>query len=403
MRASAALAERALSERIRQTWRLRAVDDDLLDALGRRVLIAGKDLRNFGMELKHVDNGELDLNDRQFDVLRRTRADTPPFVFQFSAPPDWPWSFRLHALRKDSLEALGGHPYVTVTEREAEAFTMALTMGSAFTTTDVTPARFRRTEQANRYEGTCLACGGPVATGRGICLAPTAGTPRWSVLHRACDTTVDTLSTVEMVFAGGEPAVYLAHFADDLVADHVWPEVIPPHDYAEPPLRPAHVMTAARYLEVAGVFDRAPERVHRAPTLTVVRQRTSAAEIAERVLRQIRAERGDRVDTATVQRAVQDLASQVAQRRRSPWIDEAALRWAGHHAAEVVASGRPGPFGRGSQWEGVDTAAWDWAAIRQAEANAQAKLARLPTCERCGGVLSLGQSNVHSSCSASGS
>jgi hypothetical protein len=84
----AAAAEQAMSERIRSTWRLRAVDDGFQATLGRKVLIAGRDLRNIGMELKHVLAGPLDLNDRQFDVLRRTRGDTPPFLFQFV---DDPW------------------------------------------------------------------------------------------------------------------------------------------------------------------------------------------------------------------------------------------------------------------------------------------------------------------------
>jgi hypothetical protein len=380
MRPSAALAERALSERIRHTWRLRAVDDDLESALGRTVLIAGKDLTNFGMELKHVDAGPLDLNNRQFDVLRRTRSDTPPFVFQFTAPPAHPWSFRLHGLREDSLEALGGHTYVTTTERETEAFTMALIAGASFpfTTTVHTPPRFRRTDRPNGHEGTCLACGALVAPSAGVLVqALEPGRPRWSVLHRNCGLDAVSMSSLEVILDDGEPAYYLAQFDDELVADDIWPEVIPPADYAAPPLQPSHTGAAASYLRAAGVFDRAPALLHSRPALTVVRQRIDVAERAQRIVAEVRAQRGEPVDDASVQRAVRDIAAELRRGRHSPWIDEAKLQWVAGRAPDVVARGVPGPF------VGSDRL---WHPIITAPATTLARQDR-PTCQHCGCAL----------------
>jgi hypothetical protein len=287
-RSAAAMAEQALSARIRQRWRLQAVDDDLQAALGRRVLVAGRDLRNFGMELKSIEAGPLNLNDRQYDVLRRTREDTPPFVFQFTAPPH-PWCFRVHALRDDSLSALGRRPYVTLTEAQAEAFTATLVMGMNFTTTHVESTQFTPTERRNRYPGTCLVCGGPVGVGRGRLLQPiTAGRP-WAVEHEGCRSA--NASSVEIVFDEGEPAFYLGNFSNESVPEEVWPEVTPPGDYSAPDLRGTHIQEAARVLRLMGVLDEAPEPIPPRPQLTLIRQQTSAAEIVERVLARIREER----------------------------------------------------------------------------------------------------------------
>jgi hypothetical protein len=405
MKPSAAIAERALSERIRQTWRLRAVDDDLLAALGRHVLIAGRDLRNFGMELKHVDAGPLDLNDRQYEVLRRTRGDTPPFVFQFTAPPEHPWCFRIWALREDSLRALGRHPHVTVNESDAEAFTMALTIGRRFTTTLVSPSRYRRTRTANRRPGTCLECGAPVRSGEGYLLAPVDGS-QWGVVHPTCNAAL--LSSVEITLDRGEPAYYLARFSDALVADDVWPAVIEPRDYSEPGLRPAHVDVAARYLKSAGVFDRAPAPVERRPELTLVRQRTSATEIAERVLEGIRRSRQSD-DHREVERAVDEIEKRLTGRiLRSPWVDEESLARLQRHAARLVNLAIPGPFAGSDAsstaqanfdaWPGHAIATWDWDAIRDAEAAAARKGAQMRRCEWCGNPMWLDQVERHHSC-----
>lgn len=402
MKSYAALAERNLSERIRQTWRLRAVDDDLQAALGRRVLIAGKDLRNFGMELKHIDAGPLNLNDRQYDVLRRSRQDVPPFVFQFTAPPEHPWCFRIWALRDDALEALGQHPCVTVTEHEAEAFTMALTMGTRFTTTVVTPSRFRPTTTMNKYPGSCLSCGTRIPTGQGICLAPVDG-KQWAVVHPGCNTR--PLASVEITLDEGEPAYYLAQFDDRLVTETVWPDVIPPRNYAAPPLKPSHVSQAARYLDVAGVFDRAPDTLTR-PELTLIRQQTSAAEIAERVLQRINDQR--QADPSAVANAVAQLETRLTDHiLRSPWIDDQSLRRLSHHAERLIGMSIPGPFAGSdsgsshranlTQWTGFDIAEWDWTAIREAEALAKSKGSRLPSCDQCGKPLWLGQHGHHQS------
>jgi len=282
------MAERALSARIRQSWRLRAVDDDLLAALGRRVLVAGKDLRNFGMELKSVEAGPLNLNDRQYDVLRRTRADTPPFVFQFTAPRKHPWCFRVHALRDDALGALGRRPYVTLTEAQAEAFTATLVMGMNFATTHVESTQFTSTERPNLYRGTCLVCGGSVEAGAGLLLRPVIDGGPWAVEHGGCRSA--NVSSVEIDFDEGEPAVYLGKFSNESVPADVWPEVVPPRDYSTPALREPHLEAAARVLELMGVLDEAPEPIPPRPELTLVRQRTSAAEIVERVLARIRDE-----------------------------------------------------------------------------------------------------------------
>lgn len=290
-RSAAAMAEQALSARIRQRWRIQAVDDDLRTALGRKVLVAGKDLRNFGMELKSVEAGPLNLNDRQYEVLRRTREDIPPFVFQFTAPPDYPWCFRIHALRDDSLSALGRRPYVTLTEAQAEVFTATLVMGVNFTTTHVESTQFTPTNRRNLYADMCLVCGGPVKAKKGRLLQPKVPGGRWAVEHEGCRSA--NAYSVEIVFDEGEPAFYLGKFSNRSVPADTWPEVIPPQDYSTPGLREPHVREAARLLKLMGVFDEAPEPIPPRPALTLVRQQTSAAEIAERVLARIREERAE--------------------------------------------------------------------------------------------------------------
>jgi hypothetical protein len=406
--ASSAQAEQRLSERIRQTWRLRAVDNDLEHAFGRNVLVAGRNLRNFGMELKHVDAGPLDLNSRQFDVLRRTRSDTPPFVFQFTAPPTHPWCFRIWALRHDALDTLGGFPMVTVSEREAEAFTMALIMGSRFDTLVEDPATYMTTKKANRYPGACLQCGDWVPASTGLLLRPQADKSPWAVIHTACrQVALPSLSTLEFTFDTGEPAYYLAKYDNELVPDEAWPEVLPPSSYDDPPLQPAYTAAARRYLRVAGVIDRtARPIIAERPQLRLVRQRTSAVEIAERVLRKAR---GENASPADIERAVSNLENQTTERiLRQPWVDDASIERFARNSERLLNLRVPGPFvGRDSrrnydEWPGLSIATWDWEVIREHEARARAKAQKLPRCSICGSPMWLDQIETHYSCQSHG-
>jgi hypothetical protein len=161
------------------------------------------------------------------------------------------------------------------------------------------------------------------------------------------------------------------------VADNIWPEVIPPADYAAPPLRPSHTGAAASYLRAAGVFDRAPAPLHRRPALTLVRQHIDVAERARRIVAEVRAKQGEPVDDASVQRAVRDIAAELRRGHRSPWIDQAKLQWVTRRAPEVVARGVPGPF------VGSDRL---WHPVTNAPATTPARQNR-PTCQPCGCAL----------------
>jgi hypothetical protein len=402
----AAAAEQAMSERIRSTWRLRAVDDDFQATLGRKVLIAGRDLRNIGMELKHVLAGPLDLNDRQFDVLRRTRSDTPPFLFQFV---DDPWCFRVWPLREDALEATAGRAFVTLNEREAEAFTFALVMGASFpfAVTEVEPQRFEVTRRPNKFSGYCIDCGGPIAQRRGW-LARSSTRARWVVIHQQCAARTTMIPTISTGLDPRTSAEYLAHFDTTLVDDDVWPEVVPPRDYSDPPLRPASVLPAARLLRAMGVLDRVdgqPEVIAR-PDLRIVPQRANAVAIVERVMRRIAAERGESAPSdAEIEAGVQRYERQVFTRiMRSPYIDEAALRSLQRTFARVVGTGRPGPFGGSGatrsldSWAGTDLRDWDWPAIWEEEEAARLKGLRLPRCGACASAMWAGQTDRHHAC-----
>lgn len=390
----------SLSERIRSTWRIHAVDDDLQRAFGEVVLVAGRDLRNIGMELKSVHAGPLDLNSRQFDVLRRTRIDTPPFVFQFTAPPDHPWCFRVWALRWDALECLDGRPCVTLSERDAEAFVMALTGGSRFfDRTIVTGPRFAMTERRNWYPGSCVQCGQRIDKGAGYLLEPERSGRR-AVIHPACRGVRP--ATVEIGFDNGERAYWLASFDSRMAPEDAWPEVTAPRSYAESPLRPVHADAARQYLRLSGALDPAVDAATKPPQLTVVEQRLSATEICERVLRSIRDERPS---TSEVARAADRLEHEVTGRiLRTPWVDEESLARMAASAERLIGMKAPGPFvgsdGRHNfdDWPGIEVGFWDWTAIRSEEARAKAKASALPRCSACHDPLWLGQPGIHHTC-----
>lgn len=397
---AAAAAEQGMSERMRRTWRVWAVDDDIAAVTGRKVLVAGKNLRNIGIELKSVLAGPLDLNNRQYDVLRRTRDDIPPFVAQFTSPPQQPWGFRIFALRHDSLEALGGHAYVTLTERQAEAFVFTLCSGRNFPFTEVhTAMPFRHTSRTNQYPGSCVACGARVPEGQGLLLEQSDGR-RWTTIHQGCSRAEMTIPTVEVTLAGGAAAMYLAEFDDTPIPDDVWPKVVPPRTYQDAPRKPAFVIQAARYLDVVGALDRAPFATPR-PDLSIVPQPVPAESLVERALRV--GKRQPPTDRQ-IQKAVEDYELQATGHiLRSAWVDNASLGQLETWAQRVVKMGIAGPFG-GSKGSGpgVDIAEWDWPGIRANERAAREKIRRMPRCGECGQSMVLGQTVHHFVCKRTG-
>lgn len=359
----AATAERACNERIRQTWRIQAVDDDLLASFGRSVLVAGQDLRNIGVELKPVEAGPLDLNDRQYSVLRASREDVPPFVFQFTAPPTHPWAFRIFALRRDSLDALKGRSHALATERQAEAFTMALVMGTRFTTTRHSVSRWTPTGGPNRYPGPCMECGALVKEGAGMLLRRRNGKGYQSA-HKGCVGT--GASSVEVVLDDGEPAYWLGKFNDTLPSNDAWPDVILPRDYSHPPLRPAHVDVAAAYVWTSGMLIPEEPVIHR-PDLRVVEggmrrrpgllrasgdldrivaeQSTDISDIAVTSMAELSGVDRHEVNPVQAADAARAFSEVVTERHRALWLDARALVWSQRHAESVVRTGAPGPFG----------------------------------------------------------
>lgn len=282
--ALAAQAERALTDRIRARWRLHAVDDDLANSVDRRILIAGRDLTNMGMEFKSVDDGPLDLNARQYEVLRRSlRPGVPPFVVQFTNPPGNAWCFRLFALRDDGLDLVRHHPCLTLTEAEMEAFTMAAFCGGRWVSVDTAGRRYREILVPNRWAAPCISCSRTVQAGDGILLQPLDRPGPKQVQHQHCREATDPLTlrvarTVifDAMVDRADVDAYrfgMLHGLDDtLVSETVWPAVTPPRFYGMPELNQLHVADAQQFLAAAGVFDRAErpiELIRRSKLATV--------------------------------------------------------------------------------------------------------------------------------------
>lgn len=248
---SAVAEELRVSRRIRERHRLAAVDDDgLLAVQERRLLVAGINLVNFGMEIKSVRRGPLDLNDRQYEVIRDQPEGRPPFVVQFTCPPDYPWASRWWPLRDDAVRALCSYSGVVMTEAEMEAFTYALTTGQSGTRTEVQSAewldRFENTFRTNARPQPCCACEHDVEPGDGTLLVPWGGDRRSpSVAHRAC-----MAYEVTVVTDNGLPAMRSLGLDTELPAMDVWPEVVPLNTpYNSPPRsRPAFTSAASSYV-----------------------------------------------------------------------------------------------------------------------------------------------------------
>ena len=288
--------EIACSHRIRDQWRIHAVDDDYHRAVDRHVLVGGVDLRDFGFELKANSAGPLDLNSRQFQVQRATlREGVPPFVVQHTNPPEHPWCFRVWALRTDALRILDGRPWVTMSERQAEAFFCALCRGIEFTETHIATPERVELPQRNQWGGRCVECFRRVDPGDGFLFAKENGNPH-RVEHARCRDARHTLQIKDF-----DPEAFaLAGLHTDLVARQIWSPVALPNDYSIPPLRPVFEKAARRVLEAFNVFnqDDAPILPTSRPTVPVSARRRHEKE-----------EEGQRRDEALARTAINLVAS----------------------------------------------------------------------------------------------
>jgi hypothetical protein len=271
MDAAAARDEQVAAHRIRDRWRIAAVDDDLEAAAGRTVLIAGYDLRNFGMELKANEAGPQDLNGRQFVVLRATiREGLPSFVVQCCVPPEDPFSFRLHANNAAALEVLAGNARVTTNEQETESFFYALCHGLKLDTV-VVPDRGGDLVEVgtNRHAQRCMFCRSWVLEEEGLLLRRWKKNG-WLVAHRECRTArsyaaaehvdvVDEIVTARGTSVWNERNMIEQRVPLDTTFPSVqtWARYTPPDDYGTPPLRAPHLRNACAYLRAVGAFDRA--------------------------------------------------------------------------------------------------------------------------------------------------
>jgi hypothetical protein len=264
------VAERVLSQRVRDTWRVYGIDDDLARVEDRVELTLGTRRGNVRLEFKSIHDGPLDLGGAQFVTLRAvTTPAVAHFVAQFTHPPEHPWAFRLIANNESALEAMVGYPLLVLSERDTEGFIFALTTrGMAEPlATFTTPATF--TTRTNSFAGPCFVCSTTVRAGAGW-LVSIRG--RWRPACRSHHGGQrDAYGSVLFERAGSvstgwssDPELdrLLGQFDTRLPDDEVWPEVTTPraYDVAD---RGSNLTGGRAYLRANGCLP-----VERAPVLT---------------------------------------------------------------------------------------------------------------------------------------
>lgn len=345
---AAALAEQRLHRRA-QKWRVAAIDEDLQRALtGNVQLTMGFGLRNINAEFKSIAEGPIDLNGKQFEVLRATAAShVPPFAVQFTDPGfDQPWAFRVFPLRADALTYTDQRTWLLLSERDMEGWAWALTGGLSVSVETYT---LKATGRYNTHPGPCIDCQHRVEPMQGALFLESSRGKVWRVAHIGCPTAEMHHDPTRPGRVHAELSAELDRYHLDyldqsfdsrLPDDAVWPRVILPRSYATPaPVSPFQ----NGYLRLSGALDRMSAHTLSvgAPVLTLVHTTVDVEPIVTDAV----ALDGDSLTEAEFDRRASSLASRfvaVAQGRGTVRVsrstisgDALALRrrsaWARHY------------------------------------------------------------------------
>jgi hypothetical protein len=277
--------------RMRDHWRALGIDDDLARADQRIELSLGYSTKHrVRVELKSILDGPLDLNGAQHVVLRNvTNPPIAHFVAQCTHPPEHPFAFRLLANNRTALDAMRGHPMLTLSEAHCEGFIFALSSTGAVASV----ASFEQggivTERPNRYSADCMACGRYVEPGGGLLVevGKRAGRHRISttrpahrVVHLGCWPTSALGYRIDPL-----AEELLSRFDDRLPPEEVWPEVVLPRAYDIEPEVASNVSGGVAFLRAHGLLPAEPAPVLVRPCLVIAPTVESAVEIANRLER----------------------------------------------------------------------------------------------------------------------